>query len=126
MRKVTFFLMVITLTLVSCSKDDSENINSINPPSWLLGIWEDENESFEVVFTKDDFILSDMSYKEMISLANKYGGNTVTTKETVSNTQYVLTFINPGEAPATYSFTKLTDNKINFSLINQEVVLFRK
>ena len=62
MKKLLFLFMLPALLFISCSGDDdsSSNDTSINPPSWIQGVWLREDylelgveSGFE--FTKDDF-----------------------------------------------------------------------
>ncbi|WP_372744583.1 hypothetical protein [Lutibacter sp.] len=118
MKKNTLILL-LTLVLFSCSKDDdstSSNI-SINPPSWIQGTWVIDNDYTYVAFkftSNDMYILMDgieMSFVQT-SIADSsftfYGVYDVST-----NSTYSIHRKGDGIDIVIYEFTKVSDTKIN-------------
>jgi hypothetical protein len=53
------WVLLITIITLSCSSDDSDSNNSnfkFNPPSWIQGVWFEENSQSGLKFTSDDII----------------------------------------------------------------------
>ncbi|WP_372757999.1 hypothetical protein [Mariniflexile sp.] len=60
MKNSKFLLaLLISVSMLSCSSDDSDSNNSnfkFNPPSWIQGVWFEENSQSGLKFTSDDII----------------------------------------------------------------------
>jgi hypothetical protein len=53
------WVLLITIITLSCSSDDSDSNNlnfKFNPPSWIQGVWFEENSPSGLKFTSDDII----------------------------------------------------------------------
>jgi hypothetical protein len=117
MKKLLF--LFTALLFISCSGDDdsSSNDTSINPPSWIQGVWLRESGSgigFE--FTKDDFCLvtgiSKYCYKANIDLTIKNPIAEVNVYEEISDDRYLLE-LTLGAATTEYEFIKVSSTRIS-------------
>lgn len=119
MKKTGIILVVLLMSLISCSKDDDENL--VNP---LIGSW-------EVAFVEDDIAINQV----LTFNANETGtmlitltflGQTETQTEnfTWSATANNLTLVIGGEtAVATYA---IAGNKLTVSVDGETIVFTRK
>lgn len=114
--KYLFFSLIFLISLTSCSSDDSigPNSASINPPSWIIGIWNSEYvdiQSFE--FTPSDIITIQggvsISLEEQINFYTS-NGQDVSIEETKTDDYYSLTANLPAGQSVTYSFDRISEN----------------
>ena len=116
-------LLSLTILLFSCGDSDSNSSNnvSINPPSWIQGVWVDE-ESLSIGlrngfdFKVDDFCTVVTTFascnKEMLAL---YGDNEnslfVDVQEEISAIRYAID-ITMVSSTTSYIFEKIDNNHI--------------
>jgi hypothetical protein len=123
MKKI--ILTILTFTLVACSSDSSDSNNapsnsSISPPTWIQGIWLQDNGNggvgnFGFQFTSDDFItknLVDYSFKNQIN-TNLSAGVNSTVLETETDSNYNLS-ITASSTTINYNFVKISSTKIEW------------
>ena len=111
MRKSKAFIVIafILLLFVDCSL---LNIGSkFTPPGWIQGTWTDNLEVTSYTFTTDNVTQTIGGYSINLGLA--YIGATIT--ETTSDTLYSFS-INQSGSIATYSFDKVTDTTISYTV----------
>jgi hypothetical protein len=117
MKKISILLLLALVC--SCSKsDDSSSLSSvsINPPTWIQGVWTIEGSASEYgfIFTSNDFLiksLTTISYKQLLE-TNSPGVNTNITEE-ITNTLYNIS-ITSGASTSNYNFKKITPTKIEW------------
>ena len=130
MKKNTLILM-LTLVLFSCSKDDdTANSNiSIHPPSWIQGTWLNEDSDSELKFTSNDMFFDDISY------VNSYKMDVISTISTLydksSNTEYSIHMKTDAADMEMFQFTKVSSTEIGMSagvIVNGEeyLTIFKK
>ncbi len=125
-------ILLVIFTFSSCSKDDdnnnpnTQNKSSINPPSWIIGDWNQEflEEVSDVKngfrFTKNDFCVivssTSMICQRGIIQSMKDGKGYVNVEEEKNNTEYKITITMgssaPGHSITTYHFEKVAPNKM--------------
>ena len=112
-------LLFSALLFISCSGDDdsSSNDTSINPPSWIQGLWMREGvEGFGYEFTKDDicsvFYNTKSCNKTQIDLFKDT--NQANVYEEISDDRYFLelTYYN---LTVEYEFFKVSSTRISHS-----------
>lgn len=121
MKKILYLFSI--LLFVSCSSsDDSNDGNSlINPPNWIQGTWAQINEDpyIEIPFCKfksDDFCTITSSTDICIKLsleASQLAGGSVDVNETISPTQYKLSYSISG-FETSHHFIKISDSEIEY------------
>lgn len=95
-----FFLILLTVLCISCSKDDesSNSAISINPPEWVQGNWaysgmEEEGAIFRI--TSNDIVYgsstAEISYKGQMEDLAKAGAD-VSVDEVITAEMYQVTF----------------------------------
>jgi hypothetical protein len=120
MKKI--ILTIFTLTLVACTSDsDNASSNSaITPPTWIQGVWLQDDGMGGVAnngyqFTSDDFILKglvDYSFKNQINTNLSVGANS-TVLETKTDSNYNIS-ITLSTATSNYNFVKISSTKIEW------------
>lgn len=120
MKKI--ILTIFIITFVSCSSDsDNASSNSvISPPSWIQGVWLQDDGMGGVTnsgyqFTSDDFILKglvDYSFKNQINTNLSAGVNSTVT-ETKTNNNYNVS-ITLSTTTSNYKFVKISSTKIEW------------
>lgn len=121
MRKYFSLILLATYVLTSCSSDyksEKEEVKDpINPPEWLLGTWESEEEDVEVEtwwFINNDITMIKEG-RHISQLAQIDGfrnaGYPVLVEEEIEEEYYSIKIDYPvGEV--IYSFEKAPDNRI--------------
>tara|TARA_B110000971_G_scaffold189778_1_gene200421 strand:- start:114 stop:506 length:393 start_codon:yes stop_codon:yes gene_type:complete len=125
-------LLLSALLIFACSSDDSDtngsNDNSFNAPTWIQGVWMQDNLFFGVDFRTDDFCNvqggNNACYKALIELyANTPNFNTNVYEE-ISESRYYFVFTwGPNEY--VHEYEKLSENTIN-SISSGQVTLLTK
>ena len=113
-------LLALILFVVSCSKDESNNLpaNSINPPEWIHGTWRAENEYSTAItglkFTSDDLILdmgsSELSHKAQVKQYSQI--SEIAVNEEISNSEYSLRIDYEQGFSINYSFSRIDEVSI--------------
>ena len=116
MKKLLFIL--VTITIVSCSKDETSNgtDDSINPPSWIQGVWlNEESEILGFEFKSDDFCMVSMNItscnKEQLVLMKNGGFESNVYEETSANRYLVKITLHT--LSTEYEFEKISSTKIS-------------
>ena len=126
MKKLLFLFSA--LVFISCSGDDdsSSNDTSIDPPSWIQGVWMREDlEGLGYEFTKDDIcsILYNTKscYKASIDLFKDT--NQVNVYEEISDDRYLIE-ITSLNSTSQLEFIKVSSTRIKLSILLNEVDIF--
>ena len=128
MKKLLFLFSA--LLFMSCSGDDdsSSNDTSINPPSWIQGVWMREDlEGFGYEFTKDDICSvlynTKSCNKASIDLWINAPNVEVSVYEEISDDRYfiVITSLN---YTSQLEFIKVSSTRIKLSELLTEVDIF--
>jgi hypothetical protein len=128
-------LLLIVITFVSCSSDEStgsSNKTSINPPAWIQGTWlssyNNTSTGSGFKFSKDDLCLVvsntlSSCNKETLSVYN----NSIFTNvdETISDSEYII-IITISSVITTYHFKKISNSKIEWVVDNGFQNLYTK
>ena len=119
MRKTIFlFFSLIAVSCSNSSDSNSSNSSSINPPTWIRGVWIQEGSTLGngYIFTSDDFLLKGLSgntsFKQAIQSTIASGGNASAT-ETISSEIYNIS-ITIGAQTTDYNFQKVSATKIEW------------
>jgi len=107
------------LFLLSCSADVGDIWNNeynpssktyFSPPTWIQGEWRDHDNSYaNFKFTKNDFIVRNVSYNERINfLSTKYLNCT----ERKSSTNYKITILHLSTNQDIYDFEYVSESRI--------------
>lgn len=121
MKKIFGLILLIALSISSCSSDDDNsgnNNSSINPPNWIQGTWLLENSTVNsgFKFTTDDLCLISLTTqtcnKETLEL---YDGTQIYTnvEEEITNDYYSVE-ITISSSVNTYQFEKVSNTKIKW------------
>tara|TARA_R110000744_G_scaffold209048_12_gene327853 strand:- start:1781 stop:2194 length:414 start_codon:yes stop_codon:yes gene_type:complete len=127
MTKLTLPLGILFLFLIitSCSSEDNtdSNINSnfkFNPPTWIQGIWFEENSLSGYKFTSDDIISLTLDEDDNIiredsrkSAFSNFVDVSPSVKESVSETLYSATVTMNGQEYGFYEFNKTSEYSIS-------------
>lgn len=124
MKRIIYFLVVVFL--ISCSSDVSPgwdgtiepgNKTYFNPPSWIQGVWINEDNSYyNVKFTSSDFIIhydeqsGGVSYNERINLL---GTEYLNCKEVKSTNRYEITITHLSTNITVWDFTFISESEIH-------------
>ncbi|OAV71800.1 hypothetical protein Barb4_00407 [Bacteroidales bacterium Barb4] len=136
MQKNLFLVLLSTIALFGCSKDDepkNETGNGkINPPEWLIGQWaitgqwaidETIDEEDNVVFlevTKTEIYEIALAGTVRTNIVERYVGMGLSVKESVKNSsEYNIQFIYPllGQVQAEYNFKKTGNNTMTYRML---------
>ena len=128
MKKLLFLFTV--LLFISCSGDDdsSSNDTSINPPSWIQGVWMREDlEGFGYEFTKDDicsvFYNTKSCNKASIDMWINAPNVEVNVYEEISDDRYFIE-ITSLNSTSQLEFIKVSSTRIKLSELLTEVDIF--
>ena len=128
MKKLLFLLSA--LLFISCSGDDdsSSNDTSIDPPSWIQGVWMREDlEAFGYEFTKDDICSVSFNtktcQKASIDMWINAPNVEVNVYEEISDDRYFIeiTYFN---YTSQLEFIKVSSTRIKLSELLTEVDIF--
>ena len=126
MKKLLFLFSA--LLFISCSGDDdsSSNDTSINPPSWIQGVWMREDlEGLGYEFTKDDIcsILYNTKSCNKASIDLFKDINQVNVYEEISDDRYLIE-ITSLNSTSQLEFIKVSSTRIKLSKLLNEVDIF--
>lgn len=121
MKKIYLKVLVLVFILNGCSSDDNSNNSpiQINPPSWIQGTWliEGSSTTFGWRFTSNDVIniqngaeISERGQLEFVLEA----GQSASTSEVKTDTQYILTANYSAGQTTVKSFTKISSTEISW------------
>ena len=117
--KKLILLLFIPLVF-TCSSDDADssnsNGNSINPPSWLQGLWVYENGGYGYEFRSDDLCtylpigeVNYTCYKSQVELFSWDNNTSVVQSSTEDSYELVITL---SSYEYHYEFIKISENSI--------------
>lgn len=119
MKKIFGLILLIALSISSCSSDDdnSENNNSsINPPDWIIGTWLGEvdgiNSGLGFKFTSNDFCSVAGSQTACFAQSVNQSQGLITVEEDIDNENYIITINNNNTISNTYHFRKYSETEI--------------
>ena len=127
MKKLTY--LFLALIIVACSDDSSDgstsgsNSNSFNPPTWIQGVWLNDNgngtSSIGFDFRNDDVCSvtfgSAYCYKALIELYADVPNINTSVYEEISDSRYYFVFTyGPSEIKG--EFQKVSASTINYFL----------
>ena len=128
MKKLLFLFSA--LLFMSCSGDDdsSSNDTSINPPSWIQGVWMREDlEGFGYEFTKDDICSvlynTKSCNKASIDMWINAPNVEVNVYEEISDDRYFIE-ITSLNSTSQLEFIKVSSTRIKLSELLTEVDIF--
>ena len=128
MKKLLF--LFTALLFMSCSGDDdsSSNDTSINPPSWIQGVWMREDlEGFGYEFTKDDICSvlynTKSCNKASIDMWINAPNVEVNVYEEISDDRYFIE-ITSLNSTSQLEFIKVSSTRIKLSELLTEVDIF--
>ena len=121
-------LLFSALLFISCSGDDdsSSNDTSIDPPSWIQGVWMREDlEGFGYEFTKDDIcsVLYNTKSCNKASIDFLKDTNQVNVYEEISDDRYLIE-ITSLNSTSQLEFIKVSSTRIKLSQLLTEVDIF--
>lgn len=125
-------LLLISLIIFSCSKDDDPEFkrdNLLNPPNWIHGTWKNPNTEWDpaytFIFSKDNVILkfnnSEPIYTDnFLSIIKE---QSLLVSEKISNSEYSFALENPVNGDiGEYLFEKSTNNEILYLIPNTQYI----
>ncbi len=128
MKKILATILV-TVTLISCSKDSSSSgtgASSISPPSWIIGTWAYKISNTNTImqshtFTSDNYTIytagQTIDFKQTISSSS----GKMTIEETIeTDNNYELTLKNIVSSGITQT------TKYNFSKVNSTIITWQQ
>ncbi len=114
----TATIIVLLVLFISCSSDDSnsKSSSSINPPSWIIGTWQNDDLgglTYGFKFAKDDICLMNLNmttcFKEILKL--DAGSGVYDINEEITDNSYFIE-IKVGITTYSYEFTKISTTEI--------------
>lgn len=125
MIKITKYLtycLILAITLSCSNSDDTANLSTINfnPPSWIQGIWFEENSLSGYKFTSDDIISLTLDEDNNIiregsrkSAFSNFVDGSPSVKESDSDSFYSATVMLNGQDREFYEFVKTSENSMS-------------
>lgn len=114
MRKFNAFLLTLVLIMFVASGCSLLSSSVFNPPSWIVGTWEDTaTGSIEFEFTSDNMFVNGEDMKAAYEDALDEGDDVSITEDEVSDTKYEVTFTED-DVSVTYNFEKVDDETMNW------------
>ena len=120
MKSKTLLICIITLLILSftaCDTGINGGIFNFNPPSWIIGEWEDASTINNYVFTSNNVVFTTT-------------GSSTNFSETAKLYDYIENANNNSEytfsdefGSGTYRFVKVTDTTLNYSITSSGVTI---
>ena len=121
-------LLFSALLFISCSGDDdsSSNDTSIDPPSWIQGVWMREDlEGFGYEFTKDDIcsVLYNTKSCNKTQIDLFKDTNQANVYEEISDDRYYIEITYLAQT-SQLEFIKISTTRIKLSVLFSEIDIF--
>ena len=127
--KNIFILVIASLLVLNCSKNDSNSSSSIqiNPPAWIQGTWLLEGSPGVDAgwrFTSNDFIIIqagfEISQRGQLETILESGEDVSANDESTDNTYTVTSNFLAGQTTI-YSFTRISDTEISWDRVPNSI-----
>ncbi|MBZ9729999.1 hypothetical protein LB467_09905 [Salegentibacter sp. JZCK2] len=127
--KYPIYLIFIIAVFLSCSTNDENKSNDINPPDWIQSTWLVEGSTTGnsgVKFTSNDLVLiqgfAETSQRDLINHSRELGQEVVVT-ENKSNDSYSLRLELAYGQTVNLDFTKISNNEITWNQVANSILI---